>query len=464
MGRRTRLGNLAWDAVRARAGGPKAIAARRERRLAQLLAQARRIPLYRRHWSGIPESAGLAALPPITKAEWVEAFEESVVTPEVTRAAVWDYVQNPSRVGQPWLGQYTVCRSSGVSGRKSLFLADQYAMDVCWTLWLTRGWLSWLGMGGVARLARRGGRVASLIATNGHFASATMVRRPSPLGAIADVRSATLSILKPASRLARALDRWQPAALVGYPTMLEQLAIEQREGRLALDLALAVSVSEWIEPAARRRIEEAFGCPLRDSYATSEFLAVGFECPRGWLHVNADWVVLEPVDEDLRPVRPGDTSYTTLLTNLANRVQPVVRHDLEDRVTLRPGPCPCGSPLPAVRVEGRQNDALVFPGEGGRMVTVPPMGLIVTVGDVADIETGVQFVQTGSLELSIRIAFRPEAPAEEVWSEVERRLRSHLRSQGLAAVDVVRSPFPPGRDEQTGKLRRIWSEVPVPVM
>lgn len=142
MGRRTRLGNLAWDAVRSRAGGPEAIAARRERRLAHLLAQARRVPLYRRHWSGIPEGAGLAALPPITKAEWVEAFEESVVAPEVTRAALWDYMQNPSRVGQPWLGRYTVCRSSGVSGRKSLFLADQDTMDVYWTLWLTRGWLS----------------------------------------------------------------------------------------------------------------------------------------------------------------------------------------------------------------------------------------------------------------------------------------------------------------------------------
>jgi phenylacetate-coenzyme A ligase PaaK-like adenylate-forming protein len=263
------------------------------------------------------------------------------------------------------------------------------------------------------------------------------------------------------SRLARALDHWQPAALVGYPTMLEQLAIRQREGTLALDLALAVSVSEWIEPAARRRIEETFGCPLRDSYAASEFLAIGFECPEGWLHVNADWVVLEPVDEDLRPVRPGETSHTTLVTNLANCIQPVVRHDIEDRVTLRADPCACKSPLPAVRVDGRQNDVLVFSDEGERTVTVPPMGLVVTVGSIAGIETGYQLVQTGPRELSVRIAFRRDADAEDVWAEVERRLRSHLRSLGLAAVDVVRSPIPPGRDAKTGKLRKTWSEVPV---
>ncbi|MGH7565530.1 MAG: hypothetical protein ACREK2_01750 [Gemmatimonadota bacterium] len=461
MGRRARLVNLAWDAVRTRAGGPRAIDAHRERRLAHILALARRAPLYRRHWSGIPEHAGLAALPPMTKAGWVEGFEESVLVPDVTREAVWEYIQSPSRVGLPWRGRYTVSRSAGVSGRKSLFLADQDAMDVYWALWLTRGWLPWLRVGGVARLGSRGARVASLIATSSHHASAAMIRRPSPMGSMADVRSATLSILKPVSRLARALDHWQPAALVGYPTVLEQLAILQREGTLALDLVLAVSVSEWVEPAARRRIEEAFGCPLRDSYAASEFLAVGFECAQGWLHVNADWVVLEAVDEDFRPVRPGETSHTTLLTNLANRVQPVVRHDIEDRVTLRPDPCPCGNPLPALRVEGRQHDLLEFPDEAGRMVTVPPMGLILTLSSVGGSKGGTQFVRTGSRELSIRIAFRPDVAADEVWPEIERRMRSYLRSLGLGGVDVVRSPVPPGRDEKTGKLLRAWSEIPV---
>lgn len=95
------------------------------------------------------------------------------------------------------------------------------------------------------------------------------------------------------------------------------------------------------------------------------------------------------------------------------------------------------------------------------MVTVPPMGLIVTLGSIPGIEGGFQLVQTGTRELSIRIAFLPGAPADEVWSEVERRMRSHLRSLGLGAVDVVRSTIPPGRDAKTGKLRRTWSEVPV---
>lgn len=462
MGRRARLLRVAWDAARARAGGPAAIAARREQRLATMLAHAGRIPFYRRHWGGSSPGGSLAELPPVTRQEWVEGFEQTVKDPAITREAVWQYMQNRSRVGRPWLDRYSVCRSSGFSGKKSLFVNDQDAMDVYWALWLTRGWMSWLGARGAARLGRRGGRVAALLATNGHFASAAMVRRPSPMGALADVRSATLSIQKPVARIGRALEYWRPAALVGYPTALDRLAVEQGEGRLALDVVLAVSVSEWVEPAARARIEAAFGCPLRDSYAASEFLALGFECPERWLHVNADWAVLEPVDAELRPVSPGETSHTTLVTNLANFTQPVVRHDLGDRVTERPDPCPCGSPLPGVRVEGRQNDTLVFRHEG-REVALMPMALITLVGMVPGLEPGSQIVQAAEDLLSVRIRFSEGADPDATWQEVDRRMRSYLRSHGLPHVTVERSSDPPGRDPRTGKLHRTWSEVPVSV-
>lgn len=82
------------------------------------------------------------------------------------------------------------------------------------------------------------------------------------------------------------------------------------------------------------------------------------DCDHGWLHVNSDWVVLEPVDADHAPTPPGIASHTVLLTNLANRVQPLIRCDLGDSVLARPDPCPCGSPFPAIRVQGRRDDVL----------------------------------------------------------------------------------------------------------
>ena len=60
---------------------------------------------------------------------------------------------------------------------------------------------------------------------------------------------------------------------------------------------------------------------------------------RGSMHLNADWVILEPVDRAYRPVPPGVMSHTVLLTNLANRVQPIIRYDLGDSVVIEPDPC-----------------------------------------------------------------------------------------------------------------------------
>ena len=64
------------------------------------------------------------------------------------------------------------------------------------------------------------------------------------------------------------------------------------------------------------------------------------------------------MDSDRRPVPPGVLSDSALVTNLANRIQPIIRYDLGDRVMLQPQPCVCGSSFPVVAVEGRTNDLL----------------------------------------------------------------------------------------------------------
>ena len=75
-------------------------------------------------------------------------------------------------------------------------------------------------------------------------------------------------------------------------------------------------------------------------------MGIAFDCRYGNLHLNADWVILEPVDAALRPVPPGTPSHSTLLTNLANRVQPILRYDIGDSVTMLPDPMSMRKPAP----------------------------------------------------------------------------------------------------------------------
>ncbi len=179
-----------------------------------------------------------------------------------------------------------------------------------------------------------------VFAMSGHIPSFSRwerVRKRSPRRA---KRMLGLSVLTPLPTLVQALNEFQPAALSGYSTVLTLLAEEQRAGRLRIKPAMVLTGAESLSAASHARIEEAFHCLVRDAYGASEFQGIALECEQGWLHVNADWALLEPVDEAYQPVAAGQPSFTVLLTNLANRVQPVIRYDLGDSILVRPDPCP----------------------------------------------------------------------------------------------------------------------------
>lgn len=109
-------------------------------------------------------------------------------------------------------------------------------------------------------------------------------------------------------------------------------------------------------------------------------MSIALGCREGWLHVNADWLILEPVDTNYRPMPPGEASATVLVTNLANRVQPVMRYDLGDSIIAKPDPCTCGSPLPAIRVEGRRDDVVSMRTRDGHVVRLLPLALTTVIG------------------------------------------------------------------------------------
>lgn len=165
-----------------------------------------------------------------------------------------------------------------------------------------------------------------------------------------------LSVQRPLHEIVAELNAFDPTILSGYPSALEQLADEQLAGRLHLRPILAEIAGESVAPDAGSRMEAAFGCEIHNAYGASEFPFFAFSCSHGWLHVSSDWAILEPVDEDFRPTPAGTASHTVLLTNLANRIQPIVRYDLGDSVLVKPDPCSrtgcrCGDALAQCRGE-----------------------------------------------------------------------------------------------------------------
>lgn len=441
----------AWDVWLGGWLAPHEIRRRAAQRLHELISFARaQVPLYRQLYRDLPHAGvPLQQLPVVCKSELMRDIEASLSDRTVTCAALQQFLERADAIGQPFMGRYSVWTTSGTTGTPGIFLHDADAVAVYEALQMFR----FRRISSPAELALRiaaGERFAMVAATGGHFAGVSSVehlRRAYPWIA-PTLRS--FSLLQPWPVLIAQLNAYRPTQLATYPTAAEVLAEEQDAGRLKLALRELWTGGERLCPNVRRRLEASFGCVVRNEYGASEFMSIAWDCGHGSLHVNSDWVVLEPVDAHYRPVEPGVPSHTVLLTNLANRIQPLIRYDLGDSVTVRPDPCPCGHPLPAIQVEGRHDDTLAFEGAHGRSVKLLPLVLTTVLEEHAHVND-FQLVQTGARTIAVRLA-----PSEAGRAAAARTaLRAYLQSVGLPAVAVQIDRRAPQRSRVSGKLRRV---------
>lgn len=450
---------LLWDILRAGRGRPEDAVFRQQARLRRLIEYARsRSPYYRERYAALPRDAhALPAIPPVSKAELMTNFDRWATDPAVTRETAEAFIADPTRIGHLYLERYVAFSTSGTTGTPAVFLHDRGAMSVYQGLLLARRLPTLIASGAFRPFMKNRARTATIIATGGHFASSVVEalvrsRHPRLAG-----RNRTFSLMTPLPALVRELNEFRPAIVGSYPTALAVLAGEQAAGRLRIAPALLLTGAERLSTPLGRRISESFQCPVRDTYAASEFMGIAFDCRYGRLHVNADWLILEPVDAAGVPVAPGESSHTTLLTNLANLVQPLIRYDLGDSVTAFPAACPCGSPLPAIRPEGRRDDTLWIELAGGVIRPLIPLVLATAVEEAPGV-LRYQVLQAGPRRLRLRLDEAPGYDRARVCDDALRRLRAYLSSQGLASVEVGLSEERPRSDTAGGKMRQFYVE------
>jgi phenylacetate-CoA ligase len=446
----------AWELWSTDHRGPHAVQAHQRTRLQQLLRAARaESPFYRRHYRNLPRDAiELSRFPPVTRRELMSNFDLWVTDQTVTLAGVSAFIADPARAGKPFLGGYFVWTSSGTTGQPGIYVHDSDALAVYDALQAVR-----FGKGEVsahlfAEMGRHQGCNALVWATGGHFpgiVSAERLRRSHPMLARS---TRVFSVLQPVPTLVRQLNEFRPSILATYPTALELLAEEQEAGRLAIHPKRLWTSGEFLSPTARERIEAVFRVAVLDNYASSEFPHAAFGCPEGWLHVNADWVILEPVDAHHRPVAPGTPSHSVLLTNLANRVQPFIRYDMGDSVTLKAEPCRCGSFLPAIRVEGRRDHILALRNGAGQDANILPLAITTAVEEDAGVHR-FQLIQTAPDAISVRLQPPEGEDHADAWQRVKSCLEHYLAAQGVPGVALSLDPAPPAVDAASGKLRQV---------
>ena len=112
----------------------------------------------------------------------------------------------------------------------------------------------------------------------------------------------------PTAEIVRRLNAAQPPGLLAYAAKLAELAREQREGRLRLNLRSVTSMAEALSPAEAVAIGEAFGVAVSDLFVSTEGLTGRSEPGHPVLTFASDTCLAECVDDDGRPALDGVAS------------------------------------------------------------------------------------------------------------------------------------------------------------
>lgn len=407
-----------------------------------------RSPFYQKFHAGLMDRP-LQDLPVLSKAELMRNFDD-VVTDRAIRLGDVEEHFTRSRGAGRFAGRYTISASSGSTGQRGFFLFDPSEWCMLLATYGRPGW--WAGLNPRLIHLIQPLRVAG-------FSS------PVPWHQSAQVSASTASRLVPSLRLDCSrpiaevigpLNQWQPDFLATYASLARALAEEQLAGRLQIAPRMIGVGGEVLTREARKRIEEAWGKVLYDHYGASETGILAAECDRhAGLHLFEDLTVVEVVDADGRPVRPGEFGERVLVTVLFRHTQPLIRYELSDKVRLAAEPCPCGRPFRMIdAVQGRVEETLYFPTAAAGRVAIDPVVFEAVLDTVP--ATQWQVVQEpASLDIlltGLAADFRDEAVTEP--------LRRELESRGAAAPEIrVRrmAAIPRGA---TGKAPLIRRQVP----
>lgn len=254
--------------------------------------------------------------------------------------------------------------------------------------------------------------------------------------------------------IARIRER-RPKMLFGYPSAISHIALraEQRGVRLDdLGVKVVFCTSERLYDHQRETISRLFGCPVANGYGGRDAGFIAHECPSGNMHITAEDIVVEIIDEAGRVLPPGQSG-EIVVTHLATRDYPFIRYRTGDIGTLGEEACPCGRGLPILKdIQGRSTDFVVA--EDGTVLH--GLSLIYILRDMPGVRAFKIVQETRS---HTRALIVPEAGAstEGLDMTVIEGFRRRLGAGVEVSVEFVES-IPA---EKSGKFRYVVSHVAV---
>ena len=247
-------------------------------------------------------------------------------------------------------------------------------------------------------------------------------------------------------------NRIKPPLLHGYVGALESVANYILANGIRVHPPTAVwATSAPLSPAQENTIRTAFGADVYDQYGSCEVHYLSAECPaKEGLHIFSDARTLEFLDDEHRPVPDGEYG-TIAVTDLRNKVFPIIRYLNGDRGRRKTETCSCGVSLPLMdKVKGRVSDTFLLP-SGARL---NGESLTTVFDDFPDVIRKFQVRQKKDRSVCVLYVPRSDAGLSDVIKCVEGRMREVVRGEVPVSFEKVED-IP----DERGKCRFVVSEV-----
>ena len=416
-----------------------------EKRLRELVDYARaNSPYLADKYRDLPDDYSLADIPVTEKSEITENYDDYVTDRKISLPDVEAYCNRDTKDGHLYLDSYTVLHTSGTTGKPLYMVRDEHRNRIHGQLLgqrLLRGLSPEL-------LDHRKNKIAAVIyAAHGSSSYEGFLRMQAAFPGYED-RIIAVNVLEDTETIVRMLNDFQPDVMTGYASVLVLLALEKEKGNLDINVKAIFNSAEALTRENHILIEKAFGCPVKNNYCMTE----GGEIAMTWdspdMLLNEDFIIIEPVDENRKPVTDPDTwSQGILVTDLTNFVQPIIRYYVGDSVKMEQIP-DSEMRLPKFRINGRVNDIFELCGK--------PFSTS-GIDSIAELLPGIvdfQFVQTADDELQVRAFTSIDDNREELLAGFADVIGNYFKEHGVSSARVTYSNEYPIKKERGGKTPR----------
>ena len=240
------------------------------------------------------------------------------------------------------------------------------------------------------------------------------------------------------------LSKFDPTTIVAPPRVLRTVA----QSGATLTPYEVFSAAEVLDPQDRQIIEKRFSLILREIYMATEGL-FGVSCQHGTMHLAEDVIYFEHLKAY------GNKNLVNVVhTDFTRSFQLMPRYQMNDLLELARTPCPCGSPLQAIKnIHGRTDDIFKLKGKSGAKIMVTPDIMRNAVIGANAAITDFRIYQTGANTVELLLPINLSA---SIGQAAANRLGGVFENLGVSPkISVTQDPL---QIEPQGKLRRVMNK------